>query len=71
MKKNTFNNGLNKTVAAIEAAVIASNNSFFDAIEEANDLVVDPEVVLAARAAAVAAALHEQLDDNMNPQKWA
>lgn len=71
MNNNKFERGLQKAVAALEAAVVASNNDFFDAIEEANARGVDPEVVLAARAAAVAAALHEQLSDNMNPQKWA
>jgi hypothetical protein len=68
MKKNAFINGLNKTVSAIEAEMNADASAFFDLVCEGSE---DPNADLAARAAAVAAALHEQLSDNMNPQKWA
>ena len=68
MKKNKFDNGLQKAAAAIEAAINADASAFFDLVCEGSE---DPDADLAAQAAAVATALYAQLDDNMNPQKWA
>lgn len=68
MKKNKFEKGLQKAAAAIEASVNADASLFFDLVCEGSE---DPDADLAARAADVASKLHAELDDNMNPQKWA
>ena len=68
MKKDKFERGLAAATAAIEAAINADASAFFDLVCEGSE---DPDADLAAQAAAVAAALYAQLDDNMNPQKWA
>lgn len=68
MKNNTFDRGLQAAAAAIEAAVNSDAKLFFDIVCEGSE---DPDADLAARAAIVAARLYAELDDNMNPQKWA
>lgn len=71
MSKNKFEKGLQKAAEALEARVNANGFAFFDCIEEAEQRGVDPEVVLAERAAKAAAELYRSVMENMNPQQWA